>query len=395
MQISLRDIDNIIEKTGTKKDAVIPVLQAIQARYNYLPEEALRRVCDITEITPEQITGVSGFYSQFRFKPAGKHLIKVCVGTACHVKGAVQVYDAFKRELGLFKDQDTDKKGIFTIEKVNCLGCCTLAPVVQIDNVTYGHVSTNMVKNVLRDFELSRRSNGNKKYFRKGTGESIEGEIRIGLGSCCVASGSEAVHEKVIETVHDLGLDLKIKHVGCVGMCHQVPLMEIVTNGGESSLYAKVQPLDVKKILTDHFQPAGLLNRFYYKLINFIENIRNDSEWESIEKYSLDVRDKHVSVFLGRQVPIATEYRGIINPLDLNEYMQKNGFRALRKCLTELSSHEIINEIKNSGLRGRGGAGFLTGNKWDLVARQQSSVKYIICNGDEGDPGAFMDRMLL
>ncbi len=132
--------------------AVIPILQAIQEKYNYLPEEALRRVCEISEITPAQIVGVASFYSQFRFKPAGQHMIKVCVGTACHVKGAVQVYDAMKRELGLDEEEDTTDSGQYTIEKVNCLGCCTLAPVVQIDQVTYGHVSTSKVASILCRF---------------------------------------------------------------------------------------------------------------------------------------------------------------------------------------------------------------------------------------------------
>ena len=394
MQFYIEDIDLIIEETGSKKEAVIPVLQAIQERYNYLPEEALKRVCETTEITPDLIIGVASFYSQFRFKPAGKHLIKVCVGTACHVKGAVQVYDALKRELHLSQDQDTDEKGIYTIEKVNCLGCCTLAPVVQVDNVTYGHVGTGQAGTILRDFE-HQNAKGGKRIFKKGTGELIKGEIRVGLGSCCVASGSEAVHEKVVETIYDLGLDVKLKHVGCVGMCHQVPLMEVVPDGKEPSMYAKVNPLDVKKIIENHFQPSGFFRRFTNKFEDIIEKVQNDSSWDGVERFALNVRDKHVSLFLGKQIPIATEFRGILNPLDMEEYIQRKGFQALKVCLTELSPQSIIEEIRGSGLRGRGGAGFPTGNKWDMVAHQSSFVKYVICNGDEGDPGAFMDRMLL
>ena len=101
MEIELKDIDEIVQQLGGARHTVIPVLQAIQEKYNYLPEETLRRVCEISEITPAQIVGVASFYSQFRFTPAGEHIIKVCVGTACHVKGAGLVYDAMKRELGL------------------------------------------------------------------------------------------------------------------------------------------------------------------------------------------------------------------------------------------------------------------------------------------------------
>ncbi|NQV02365.1 MAG: NAD(P)H-dependent oxidoreductase subunit E, partial [Bacteroidia bacterium] len=118
-------VDRIIAFHGKTVDAVIPILQAIQEEFHYLPDEALKRVCATTEITPSRITGISTFYGQFRHQPAGKHSIKVCTGTACHVKGAGQVYDAFRRELKLTGVEDTDSEGLFTIEKVACLGCCT------------------------------------------------------------------------------------------------------------------------------------------------------------------------------------------------------------------------------------------------------------------------------
>jgi NADH-quinone oxidoreductase subunit F len=125
-----------------------------------------------------------------------------------------------------------------------------------------------------------------------------------------------------------------------------------------------------------------------------VETIQHDSRWEGIEKYSINVREKHVATFLGEQIPIATEHRGIINPIDLDEYLSRGGFRGLKRAL-RIKSEEIIEEVIESGIRGRGGAGFPTGKKWQTVAEQAISVKYLICNGDEGDPGAFMDRMLL
>ena len=388
------DIKIILAQTGNSKSDVIPILQAIQNEYNFLPEEALREVCDTTEITPESITGVASFYSQFRMQPAGEHIIKVCVGTACHVKGAGLVHDAFRRELKLEDNQDTDQDRKYTIEKVACLGCCTLAPVVQIDNVTYGHVSTDQTGSILKDFAKHGLSQ-KKKLFRTGEGKEIEGEIRIGLGSCCVASGSDEIRQVVEDVVNQNDLPVKLKHVGCVGMCHQVPLVEIVQPNQESILYAKVSPDDVKSIVENHFQPKGFLPRLARRVTKIAENILDDRNWEGIEKYSLDVREKPVSSFLGRQLPIATEHRGGINPLDIDEYIDKGGFLALKKVLKEMNPQEVIDLGKDSGMRGRGGAGFPTGVKWDLVANQAGSPKYLICNGDEGDPGAFMDRMIL
>jgi len=395
VEIDLREVEGIVNELGRETEAVIPILQAIQGKYNYLPEEALRRVCEISEITPGQIVGVASFYSQFRFRPAGQHMIKVCVGTACHVKGAVQVYDAIRRELEMESTEDTTPSGKYTVEKVNCLGCCTLAPVVQIDRVTYGHVSTAQVRSILKDFESQAGAGKSKSKFRYADGSEVKGEIRIGLGSCCVASGSDEIRDAVKDTIERKSLNVKLKHVGCVGMCHQVPLVEVVPVNGESSLYSKVNAADVEQIVEQHFQPEGFLKRVSNRLLKVADTFRDDSRWEGIDRYSLDVREKHVSSFLGKQVPVATEFRGIINPIDVEEYKERHGFLGLKKALTRLSPEQVVQHIIDSGIRGRGGAGFPTGQKWKLVASAESDQKYVICNGDEGDPGAFMDRMLL
>ena len=103
-----KTIERFIAQHGRSTDAVIPMLQDLQKEFHYLPEEALREVCSLTEITPAQITGVSTFYSQFRHEPAGRNIIRICTGTACHVKGALFVYEAFRRKLDLTEGKDTD-----------------------------------------------------------------------------------------------------------------------------------------------------------------------------------------------------------------------------------------------------------------------------------------------
>ncbi|MGM0620857.1 MAG: NAD(P)H-dependent oxidoreductase subunit E [Bacteroidota bacterium] len=394
MTNNFQNIDRIIEEKGSEKKAIIPILQSIQNEYNYLPEDTLRYVEEKTSITFSEIVGVASFYKQFRMVPAGKHLVKVCVGTACHVKGAGQVHDAFKRHFNLKDGEDTDESGDYTLEKVSCLGCCTLAPVVQVDDVTYGHVGTDQVDKVIEDFESQQGKKGAKKY-RKADGSEIKGEIRIGLGSCCVASGSGEIEQEVEKVVNQSGLRVKLKHVGCVGMCHQVPLVEVVPNEGEPTLYAKVKPEDVKGIVESHFNPPGILGKLKNKLFHFAEDIQTDRNWDGVQRYEISMREKPVASFLGNQIPIATEFRGIINPLDIDEYHKRGGFTALEKVLNSFTPEEVVEEVKNSGIRGRGGAGFPTGMKWEFVKREKDEKKYLICNGDEGDPGAFMDRMLL
>ena len=392
----LQTVDQIIGTKGREAKSVIPILQSIQNTFNYLPEEALKYVCEKTDITPEQIVGVASFYSQFRMQPVGEHIIKVCVGTACHVKGAGQVYDALRRHFNLTGHEETDASRKYTIEKVSCLGCCTLAPVVQIDEITYGHVASDMVKNVVADFERQAGISGAKKgLFRNVDGSEIQGEIRIGLGSCCVASGSEDVKKAVEETIADTGIQISLKNVGCVGMCHQVPLVEVIPYNGKPTLYAKVKPEEIQGIIAHHFKPLSTFGMLKSSVYKFFESVQTDTVWEGVKQYSIDAREKQVSDFLDKQIPIATQYRGIINPLDIEEYKAHEGFKAMKIVLFDLTPKEIVQTIKDSGLRGRGGAGFPTGLKWSLVAGNESDVKYLIVNGDEGDPGAFMDRMLL
>ena len=388
-------IDHIIADIGKTADKVIPVLQAIQKEFNYLPEDALKRVCEISEIKPSQIIGISTFYSQFRHKPVGKHIIKVCVGTACHVKGALQIYDSFVRKLHLKNDEDTDDKGIFTIEKVACLGCCTLAPVVQIDDITYGHVTTEKAGEILEDFLASKNNPSAVKSESLVKRTGVQGEIRIGLGSCCIASGSADVKYELEQTLSRNHINVDVKQVGCVGICNQVPILEIHKTGELPSFYAKIKPEEVNDIIRRHFKPVRTLDKVRSGFYNFFEKFVADEQPKSVMQYNTERTDTPVAEFLNGQLSIATEYRGTLKPNDLNEYKSKEGFVALKKCLHELVPRQVIDMIQKSGLRGRGGAGFPSGVKWQIVKDCDSDKKYVICNGDEGDPGAFMDRMLL
>ena len=107
-KLDLTFVDEVVDRVGSGREKVLEILQAVQGHYGYLPKHALKRVCGLTDITPASITGVSTFYNQFRHRPVGRHVIHVCVGTACHVKGGEQIYDAFRRHLGIADAEDTD-----------------------------------------------------------------------------------------------------------------------------------------------------------------------------------------------------------------------------------------------------------------------------------------------
>ncbi len=390
--VDLHFVDDAVARIGRESRHCIPLLQAIQEHFGYLSDGTLARLAEVSDLTPAQIEGVASFYTQFRRRPCGQHMVRICDGTACHVKGAQAVHEAVERHLNLAHGQETDLARQFTLQKVACLGCCTLAPVVQIDNVTYGHLTPQSVAPMFRDFARLMESRAGEKSAPREQGGSA-GEVRIGLGSCCLAKGSGRVRDALDEAVAQLGIDVRVKTVGCVGMCHQTPLLEILPAGQEAALYARVQAEDVAAILRRHFAPKGLLRRGRAAIGQRIERLLTD-EAPDVERFSIHHRDEPVRDFLACQHHVATEHCGQIDPLDLKEYIARGGFTALRQAAGQ-TPQQTIETVKRSGLRGRGGAGFATGEKWQIVRNAAGSEKFLICNGDEGDPGAFMDRMLL
>jgi NADH:ubiquinone oxidoreductase subunit F (NADH-binding)/NADH:ubiquinone oxidoreductase subunit E/Pyruvate/2-oxoacid:ferredoxin oxidoreductase delta subunit len=477
MPIDLTIADEAVARVGRKPEALIPILQALQERYGYLPEEALRRVCETSDITPAAIAGVASFYNMFRMQPTGKHVVRVCRGTACHVAGAERVEDALRRHLNIPAGADTDAERQFTIEQVACLGTCTLAPVMRIGESTMGYTTSEKVPELMRDFlENQATATAVKSTEGKcGNGHGGAPEIHVGLGSCCMAKGSDRLFHALRESAEASGANVVVKRVGCVGMCHRTPMVEVATAAGKGEFYAGLSPEQARALLQRHFKPRGFAQRASRLWTRVLDGLLLDdsSGQRGVERFSMSKRDPGVRAFLDKQVHIATEHFGQLDPLDLDEYLAHGGFATLAKCLgcelhdrphpgplpqerenrspsqsnssrggysedakekehvrplsplpggegqgegerehkseirnpkseidqslltSAATNEEIISTIERSGLRGRGGAGFPSGQKWRVVSQQASDTKYVICNGDEGDPGAFMDRMIL
>jgi len=146
-------VDDLVAKEGRGRENAIILLQAVQKHYGYLPDEAIRRLTELTEITPAQFAGTSSFYGQFRRTPAGKHTVRVCHGTACHVAGARQVTEELRRYLAIPEGADTDAARMFTLAEVACLGCCSLAPVLIVDGHTAGRLTPSSASTALTRFE--------------------------------------------------------------------------------------------------------------------------------------------------------------------------------------------------------------------------------------------------
>jgi NADH-quinone oxidoreductase subunit F len=389
----LSEVDAMVAEIGREAEDLIPLLQAIQKRFHWLPPEALERLCEITEIKPTAITGVSTFYAQFRHRPVGRHLVKTCVGTACHVTGSGVLDEALRKHLKIPADDDTDANGDFTIGTVACLGCCMLAPVVQIDDVIYGHVEASGVPELIRDV-LATDAIHQQDGEDSPALANAAGEARICLCSSCVAGGSRDVYFELKKQASELALPVSVREVACTGHSFQTPLIEIALQDQNHFRYGLVKPEDVRAILLKHFTPTTWLRRAGASVCQILERIFTEEEPVAPVRFSKDVRFK-LDPFSAKQKRIVTEHAGELRPEDIDDYIAHDGFKALKACLAEKTPDQIIEEIKASGLRGRGGAGFPTGQKWAVTRASADPEKYIICNGDEGDPGAFMDRMVL
>lgn len=197
-------------------------------------------------------------------------------------------------------------------------------------------------------------------------------------GTGCTSSNSVKIKQELEAQIKKNNLDKEVKVVttGCFGLCARGPIVVVYPEG---AMYYMVKVEDVKEIVEEHL----LKGRIVKRLLAGDEQV--DEETESLEKID----------FYKRQVRIALRNCGVINPENIDEYIAYDGYKALAKVLTEMTPEQVIAEVKKSGLRGRGGAGFPTGLKWEFTAKAAGDKKFVCCNADEGDPGAFMDRSIL
>ena len=203
--------------------------------------------------------------------------------------------------------------------------------------------------------------------------------VLICSGSMCVSRGAKSLRDEFEEHLTRLGIreEIKLVNTGCVGLCEQGPFVIVYPEG---VFYALVKNKDIKTICEEHLYKGRIVE----KLV-FDETINENKEITAFDEIK----------FYAKQTRVALRNCGLINPDDIEEYIARDGYRGLGKCLLEMTPMEVIDEMLASGLRGRGGGGFPTGLKWKFAHNNESDQKFMICNADEGDPGAFMDRALL
>lgn len=204
-------------------------------------------------------------------------------------------------------------------------------------------------------------------------------QILVCGGTGCTSSGSKKVIEALESELAKQGLDKEVLVVktGCFGLCALGPIMIVYPEG---AFYSQATPEGVVRIVDEHIKKGNIVKDLLYK-----ETVHEDGSIISLSETN----------FYKKQLRIALRNCGVINPEDIKEYIATDGYQALAKVLTKMTPDDVINELLESGIRGRGGAGFPTGKKWAFAKASQGDIKYVCCNADEGDPGAFMDRSIL
>ena len=222
-----------------------------------------------------------------------------------------------------------------------------------------------------------------KVHMREDNKESetkVKRHVLLCGGTGCLSSHSEQLKERLDEKLNEFGMADQVQTImtGCFGLCAEGPIVVVYPEG---TMYSKVTPKDIEEIAEKHVKDGQIVERC---LIGHGE-----------ESYDEEGNRKEAIDFFHSQKRVALRNCGRINPEDIDEYIAFDGYKALGKVLTEMTPEQVIQTVKDSGLRGRGGAGFPTGQKWTFAAASKGEVKYVACNADEGDPGAFMDRSIL
>ncbi len=375
-------VDDILSRHLQVTGNLITVLHEVQSHYNYLPQDALYYLSQRTGIPITRLYSIATFYHFFSLKPKGRRQIQVCTGTACHVKGAARVMDELERKLGV-KVGETTPDLQFTVDEVRCVGACSFAPVVVVGGETFGEVGARKISDIIKRYSGDGPQPATAStpalvptppeptLIAAAAQRSINVKVCMGLGG--VAAGAVDVLKTFEETMDERGLKFTlgkkcVDQVGCMGFCAKDVIVE-VTIDGHMTPYQFVKPPMVQRIVDEHIIGS-----------------------QPVEKW---LAGPEYAQFHSRQNKVVLGACGVIDPEDIDAYISIGGYQTATRALTAMTPEQVVEEMKASGLKGRGGAGFPTGLKWEAARKAPGDKKYLVCNADEGDPGAFMDRAII
>ena len=349
----------IAERLAGERGALLPILREIQHQLGYIDGRAVPIVADVVNLSRAEVHGVVSFYRDFRTAPPGRRIVKVCRAEACQSVGAADLAQHACQRLGI-RFGETTSDGAVTLDQVFCLGNCALAPSVMVDERVHGKVDVARLDALLTEPSASNGAGS-------ASPESDALIVYVPGDSSARAVGADDVAAAIEAHALALGRSLSVVRNGTRGLLWLEPLVEVATATGRVA-YGPVTTADVASLFDAGFLDGGA--------------------------HELALGPTDELPWLARQQRITFARVGVVDPRSPDEFEANGGLAGLRRALT-MAPEEICDELVESGLRGRGGAGFPAGIKWRTVLDAPAGERFVCCNADEGDSGTFADRMLL
>ena len=364
-------IKRIIERLREKPGALLPLLHAVQDEFGYISPEVLPVIAGALNLSRAEVHGVVSFYHYFRTTPPGRNCIQICRAESCQAMGGRELEVHAKQSLQI-DFQQTTPDGEITLLPVYCLGNCACSPAVRVGNKVYGQVDPVSFDGIVsRLLSASKKVEGQlDKIAQETTKPLIKIYVPRDTTSCSL--GADLIADAIQKAIESSQLPLQMVRNGSRGLYWLEPMIEIETEQGRVA-YGPVTPEKINKFMAEKCWEKSVQERESHPLcLGLTEDID----------------------YLKNQQRLTFARVGVVDPNSVEDYCSQGGFAGLKKALL-MKPQAIVSTITDSGLRGRGGAAFPTGIKWQTVLDVDSAQKYIVCNADEGDSGNYADRMLM
>jgi formate dehydrogenase iron-sulfur subunit len=363
-----RAVEQAIAAHRHRPGALLPILHAIQDALGYVPPGAIGTIAHALNLSRAEVHGVISFYHDFRTSPPGRHAVRVCRAEACQSMEGVALEQHARARLGIGWHQTTED-GALTLDPVYCLGNCACSPAVMIDGTVHGRVTPERFDALLSaargSASSAARSSAEPREAMPAAADAVT--VFVPSDTSAVSLGADAVADEIARLAAERRTPVRIVRNGSRGLFWLEPLVEVQVAAARLA-YGPVQAEDVAGLFDAGFLRGGA--------------------------HRLALGPTTEIGYLKSQERLTFERCGVIDPVSLEDYAAHGGWQGLHHAVA-MPPADIVEQLVQSGLRGRGGAAFPAGIKWRTALAAPADRKYIVCNADEGDSGTFADRMLM
>jgi NADH:ubiquinone oxidoreductase subunit E len=383
---------------------LLPALQRVQEVIGFLPGSVLAEAGRYLRVPLSEVYGVATDYPEFRLRPRGRHHVRVCTGVTCALLGGRELLAAVAERYGATPGAMGAERDL-TLEAADCFFECSVAPLIEVDDQYHGRVRVDDVSRLDRWFidssppshattaysppSLVRPSDSAEEFLdavvQEATGRQRSRPpmtLVVDMGTCGRAVGAEALSAALRHALSSGSIDARVIDGACNGMCYAAPSLEVERAGWPRVLLERLAPAMLPTLLDLLASEEG----------SFTDAGFTGIAWSGGPWRGLAPALEHP--FWRRQERVLLARCGVVDPESLDDALARGGYRALARAL-DRPPEELIETVKSSGLQGRGGAFFPTAVKWEACRRAAGEPKYVVVNGEEGEPGIFKDRHLM